>query len=978
MSHASTEGRSRGTLQSTHTEETPHLLRALFLEDNEDDAELIAHELSQFGYTLEWLRVETEEEFVANLFKTWDIILTDFSLPQFDALTALRHVKRLHLDTPVIVVSGAIGEEQAVTAIHAGAVDYINKAYRGRLGAAVRNALSRRRMLRAQRDAQRQLARSEQQYRSLFEQNPDGVFALDPDGNFTEANASMLRLIGYSAAELPRIAFQSVVAPSHFEEVVQHFLGALSGKPQTYEIRGVRQDGSLFDARITNLPIVVDEDIVGVYGIAKDVTQRKQRAREQAAIVAIAEALRTSEDRTEILQAVLTILQHLFDDANVIFSRIDPDTHDIIVEEGVGKGKLWVGQKIPASRSGSDSLVRDGRPFIKRRGRDYAKTRVPSDEHVDWEKEPDFSTVGVPVRAQDEVLGAIWISRTDPFSEEDVELLTTISSMTGTALQRTQYAAQMQQLLRHSQEQARQMQQIVDTVPEAVLVLNTENRIILTNRQARDLLPLLGTAQLGDVLAGLGEHSCHDLMTQSARDGDWHTLTLPGGTVLEYATRSLHAAETPEQESATAQQPDSEFDTSLCLLVLRDVTEERRRQEAIQSQERLATVGQLAAGIAHDFNNILAVISLYSGSLLKNPDLPKRTHYLETISRQTQHAAELIAQILDFGRRSHIALTELNMSDFLLEMVGLLRRTLPENLEISVRISREELRVQADATRMQQVIMNLALNARDAMLTGGQLEFTLRDWHTDTEYEVPLDVEIPPGEWVVLTVRDTGTGIAQNHLPHIFEPFFTTKDMGKGTGLGLAQVYGIVKQHNGEIDVQSEPDMGTTFTIFLPLAKAQAPAVLPGQAAADPPAPEQQNVLLIEDNAEAMYAIYDILHDQLGYSVYCAVSGAEALYLYKEHAHHIDLILCDIVLPETDGIAIYHAIAAHQIPDTPDETGIRDDTNSAPRHAPRMILMSGYPLNEVGYDLVEQGRVGWIQKPFTPDELAAKIRSVFS
>jgi two-component system, cell cycle sensor histidine kinase and response regulator CckA len=252
------------------------------------------------------------------------------------------------------------------------------------------------------------------------------------------------------------------------------------------------------------------------------------------------------------------------------------------------------------------------------------------------------------------------------------------------------------------------------------------------------------------------------------------------------------------------------------VLILRDITEERQHQEYQQAQERLATVGQLAAGVAHDFNNIMAVISLYAELILKSGDPgPQNRERLLTISQQAERAASLTGQILDFSRRSVMERASFEIVPFLKESVNLVQRTLPENILIGFVCDDDQYLVNADPTRLQQVLMNLSLNARDAMPAGGELRLELTGLNLEPNQRPPL-ADMQPSKWLVLTITDTGAGIAPDHLLHIFEPFFSTKPPGRGTGLGLAQAYGIIRQHGGHIAVSSQVGRGATFQIYLP------------------------------------------------------------------------------------------------------------------------------------------------------------------
>lgn len=379
-----------------------------------------------------------------------------------------------------------------------------------------------------------------------------------------------------------------------------------------------------------------------------------------------------------------------------------------------------------------------------------------------------------------------------------------------------------------------------------------------------------------------------------------------------------------------------------------------RRQEALhlhlQQQERLAAVGQLAAGIAHDFNNIMAVVVLYAQMvLLTQPPGSRNFERLTTIYEQARHASALIQQILDFSRSAVLARQPLNLAPFLKEQVKLLERTLPEHVKINLTCASETCIVDADAPRIQQMVMNLALNARDAMPEGGTLTLTLELVETPAT-GAPIAAS-HAGPWARLTVADTGCGIPSGVLSRIFDPFFTTKEPGKGSGLGLAQVHGIVKLHAGEIVVESVENIGTVFTIYLPTTTAEA---------CEPEAPLPvvrgcgEVILVVEDNETTRAALVDGL-EALHYCAMTAANGLEAL-AFLQATPEVALILSDVVMPDMGGVALARALQSLAAP-------------------PPLILLTGHPLDDKT-DTPLPGVYTWLTKPVSLERLAEVITQV--
>jgi two-component system, cell cycle sensor histidine kinase and response regulator CckA len=387
------------------------------------------------------------------------------------------------------------------------------------------------------------------------------------------------------------------------------------------------------------------------------------------------------------------------------------------------------------------------------------------------------------------------------------------------------------------------------------------------------------------------------------------------------------------------------------LAAVMDVTERKRLEEQIRQQERLAAVGQLAAGIAHDFNNLLTGIIGYA-ELLQQRSIPQEPA-LSRIIEQGRRAAELTRQILDFSRKSRRSPRPLDLRTFIEETVNFVARIVPENIRIDVTAEPGAYVVNADPTQMQQVITNLALNARDAMPAGGVLTVAL-ERRTITSDDILPAPEITPGEWITLSVSDTGTGIKPEALPHLFEPFFTTKEVGKGSGLGLAQVYGIIKQHSGDILVDSQEDNGTTFTIFLSPSLAQASAP-PPPISTKPPSGHGECILLVEDNPTVRDFVRNAL-DKLGYQVLTAQNGEEAMSIYERHHARIGLVLTDAIMPHMDGFTLLRTLrSAH--PDV------------------KVLMMSGYPEGGRLTADERQNVRGWLEKPPSLKVLAQAVRA---
>lgn len=511
--------------------------------------------------------------------------------------------------------------------------------------------------------------------------------------------------------------------------------------------------------------------------------------------------------------------------------------------------------------------------------------------------------------------------------------------------------ARLQEVLGDLLNQASQVQQIIDTVPEGVILLDQDYTVVSANPIGQKNLAVLGDAGIGDPIAALGNCKLTDLLT-SPPAGLWHDVAS-----VDEPARMFEAIARPIETGPI---------TGGWVLVVRDVTSEREQQMHLQTQDRLASVGQLAAGIAHDFNNILAVVILRAQIIQQIEQLsPKADEYMESILDQARRAAEMIVQILDYSRRSNIEPGPMDLHMFLKEQMKLMEHAIPENIHIQLVAGRGDYITVADPTRIQQVAMNLVINARDAMPDGGALTLTLG--RSVLSQSRSQQLELTPGKWIVWQVTDTGTGIPDHLLPNIFEPFVTTKEPGKGTGLGLAQVYGIVKQHGGSIEVTSTVGEGTTFTIYLPVL-AGLEVAADGDAPVAVPRGSGETILLVEDDDLTRQAVRDSLL-KLGYDILAAENGVEGLLLWETHSERIALVISDMIMPTMGGIALFHALQSR--------AHARDGSRGV-----KMILMTGHVFeNQLDQELDElktRGLCGWIRKPLRLETIAQMVHEALA
>lgn len=388
-----------------------------------------------------------------------------------------------------------------------------------------------------------------------------------------------------------------------------------------------------------------------------------------------------------------------------------------------------------------------------------------------------------------------------------------------------------------------------------------------------------------------------------------------------------------------------------------EISDRIRAAQQLQQQERLVVVGQMAAGIAHDFNNILAIIMLYTQMLQISVQQPVQQRHLATIYQQSLHAANLVQQILDFSRRSTMERVAMDVGPFVKELVKLWQRTLPESIRVELALDSRPLTISADPARLQQALMNMAINARDAMPEGGVLRLSISPLLLTTGQQPPF-AGMSAGHWLCIGVGDSGTGIPPDVLSHIFDPFFTTKAPGAGTGLGLAQVYGIVHLLDGFIQVESQVGMGSLFTIYLPLVD-QPVAAGAEEESLPPPRGHGEVILLVEDKAALREAMAEMLA-ALGYQVLAAENGRHALYLFGESNATVHLVVSDLVMPDMGGKELYQELAQKYSAANP----------------LRMLLVTGYPQSDLIPWQTARGVIQWLPKPFTMETFAQRVAAL--
>ena len=495
---------------------------------------------------------------------------------------------------------------------------------------------------------------------------------------------------------------------------------------------------------------------------------------------------------------------------------------------------------------------------------------------------------------------------------------------------------------------------LLESASQGIVGVDSAGRIVLANRRAEELFGYTREELLGapiELLLPEAHRSTHG----GYRD-DYFTRprTRPMGIGMDLVGCRKDGAEFPLEVSLSYVQIDEGV---FAIAFVSDISQRKRLEEQLLHSQKMEAVGRLAGGVAHDFNNMLTIIAGYNRMILDglSPLDPLRG-YAEEILQAADRGGALTNQLLAFSRRQIMQPRVVNVNTVVKQTGKMLRRLIGEDIDLMLGLDPAVGNIKADPGHVDQAIVNLAVNARDAMPLGGRLTIETANVALDENY-AKSHLDVQPGDFVMIAVSDTGHGMDAETRRRIFEPFFTTKEKGKGTGLGLATVYGTVKQTGGDIWVYSEPGRGTTFKLYFP--RVPDPVAESSESVGEPVKPSGGETILVVEDEEPVRQLTVKLLKQLGYEVLTASSGAEALEVSAAHQGPIALLLTDVVMPNMSGRQLADALIRSR-PDT------------------KVLYLSGYTENTVVHHGVLDPGVDFLPKPFSREGLAAKLREMFA
>jgi two-component system cell cycle sensor histidine kinase/response regulator CckA len=493
---------------------------------------------------------------------------------------------------------------------------------------------------------------------------------------------------------------------------------------------------------------------------------------------------------------------------------------------------------------------------------------------------------------------------------------------------------------------------LLDSASQAILSADRSGRIVLANHRAEEMFGYSREELIGAGIEMLLPESKRAAHHRQRDDYFAHPRSRPMGIGMELAGRRKDGTEFAVEVSLSYVNTTEGL---FAMAFVSDISQRKLLEEQLMHAQKMEAVGRLAGGVAHDFNNMLTVISGYNRMLLDelSPNDPLRTYADEAI-KAADRAGAITNQLLSFSRRQIMQPRVISVNTVLQQTEKMLRRLIGEDVELVLELSEDAGNIKADPNHIEQAIVNLAVNSRDAMPNGGRISIETANTRLDEHY-ARTHLGVNPGEFVMIAVIDTGHGMDAATRQHIFEPFFTTKERGKGTGLGLATVYGIVKQTGGDIWVYSEPGAGTTFKLYFPRvvdsATENGPATAPEMVTAD-----GETVLVVEDE-KAVRDLTVRMLQRMGYKVLSAASGEEAMEISSKFYGKIALLLTDVVMPNMSGRQVADALLA-----------LRPEL--------RVLYLSGYTENAVFHQGVLANGVEFLPKPFTREALGQKIRDL--
>jgi PAS domain S-box-containing protein len=784
------------------------------------------------------------------------------------------------------------------------------------------------------------LKASEEKYRRIAETANEGIWAMDEQYRTTYVNQRMAEMLGYRPEEMLGRRVDSYMFPVDLADHQEKMDFRRKGQGSVYERRFRHKDGREVWANVSATTLLdARGDFAGSFAMFTDITERRQAV--EALRLLAESSYGSGEDVFRSLVRQIALSQGV---RHVLLSRVEPhnpgSAHIIAVWSG---GELAENFDYSLEGTPGQKVVTQGVCFYPR----DVKGEFPSDALLKGMNAESYW--GTPLRdSTGRTIGILALLDARPMEERSLALtlLHSFAVRASVELERKQ----AEEALRESEEKYRL---IFEHSPLGLLCFDDEGVIVACND---NFVEIVGSSR--EVLIGLNMLSLSDkdmvAAIEKALKGSaglyenvYHSVTARKETPIRALFAPMVVQKGLRRGGVGIIEDTTERDEA--------EKEKARLQSQLQQAQKMEAVGTLAGGIAHDFNNLLQAINGYTQYLLLDKtEQDYEYENLKAIQKAGDRAAELIRQLLLFSRKAAPNRQPVDMNQEVEQARRMLERTIPKMIDIDILLGSGLWSVNADAGQMEQTLLNLGTNAADAMPEGGKLHIETKNVTLDDEY-ARTHSGARPGRYVLLTFSDTGHGMDKQTIEHIFEPFFTTKEFGKGTGLGLASVYGIVKNHSGYIDCYSDVGYGTTFNIYLPaLEQTETDAV--SSKVARPPEGGTETILLVDDE-EIIRDLASQVLGKFGYTVLAVSNGEKALELYSSRPDNIDMVIMDIGMPGMGGHRCFKEL-------------IQIDPKV------KVLIASGYAIDGQVEKTLEDGAAGYVAKPYQVTDLLNRVRMI--
>jgi PAS domain S-box-containing protein len=970
-------------------------IRILYMEDDPGLARLVRKKLERVGYVVDVAR-DGEEGLAMYAVGSYDVVAMDQAMPVHDGLDVIRILASQAPLPPTIVVTGAGDEKTAVEAMKLGARDYIVKdvdggylellpsviervLYQQRLveenqraeeererrsrelvmlneiGRAVTSSLDLKEVLALLLDRARQALDAEACSVALLDDNGDLVFH-HAEGEGAEAVIGLCLKSGQGIAGRVAQSGQSALVPDAHADPC--FYGEVAPGFTTRdmvcvplvvrdEVIGViellnKRQGTFGEDDVRVLESVATQAATAIEN-ARLYEEAKGHADKLAALYEIGKDIASTLELDALLQRVTERSARLTGADKSLILLVDTEAEKLTKAVGFGLIPVHIEgityQEVQDGISGW--VLRERTPTISEDILTDPRNTGLALEIAKEEREKSKSIAVAPLFSKGEVIGTLTVINNvgkPVFSQGDLDLVVMLASQAAIAIENARLFGDV--------EQAKvEWEATFDAIGDGISIHDRDFRPVRANRAL--------TERLGTTPEALVGHTCYELFHHHTAPSDW--------------CPHLKAMKTGQPQTVEIEEPvldgnflisayplfDERGQVSGSVHVLKDITERKQLEAQLLQAQKMESIGQLAGGIAHDFNNLLTPISGFAELLLgKAPEGSQQQEHLRRIKVAAERAAALTGQLLLFTRQARGQRRSAQLNSVVEETCNLLKRSIPKEIAIELRLEPELWAVEADSSQMSQVLVNLCVNARDAMSDGGTLTLETRNVTLDEEWARAM-LEARPGPYVRLSVSDTGCGMSAGVQARLFEPFFTTKEVGEGTGLGLSVVYGIVKGHNGFINVYSEEGRGSTFHVYLPAIESAVEEREVGELVW----PTGTETILLVDDEEMVRALGQAVLEPCGYTVLMAEDGVQALEVYQAHRGEILLVVLDVIMPQMNG-----------------RECLRRLRELDPQV--KVLISTGYTARGLAQELVAEGALGVVEKPFQVRDFATAVQVV--